>query len=55
MKPKRNYIVQFKCFDRWIRSMNYGAEGRYTKAGATRRAKEQKMSMGCPYRAKEIK
>jgi len=56
MKAKK-YVVQY-YYERWKRSHNDGADGKYSKAEATRIAKfqEEHVTMaGLKYRIKESK
>ena len=57
MNAEKTYIVQVFALGGWIRSQNTGADGRYTKAGAQRRAKLQMEEMGpsWKYRIKKVK
>jgi hypothetical protein len=56
MKAKK-YIVQYHMSGRWNSSMNYQADGEYTKASAERRARtqERKSVTRLKYRIKEVK
>jgi hypothetical protein len=52
----KKYIVQAHFDWGWKRSGNTGADGKYTKESAQRRARyQEKNGMGLKYRIKEIK
>jgi hypothetical protein len=56
MKTKK-YIVQFMfpASRRWVQSGNAGADGKYTKESAQRRARYQEKHGMVKYRIKETK
>lgn len=57
MKKAKTHIVQFLSSHGWRKSWNTGADGKYTKASAQRRAKQQMSETGSPnrYRARKAK
>ena len=56
MKITKDHVVQVKTVSGWRQSINEGAYGLYTLAGAKRRAKQQmEYNRGMKYRAKKVK
>jgi hypothetical protein len=52
----KKYIVQFRLRGgTWSQSSNTGADGKYIKESAERRARQQAEKVGLKYRIKEIK